>query len=191
MFILGLVLIAVAVAVGAGAVFDGGEAASVELLGTTVDTTVAGVFFAGAATMLVFMLGLLMMISAMGRSRRKRHERKEAKRRQRDSVQALEQERAQLRAENERLAGQLGGRDGTTSTDRTAAGTAATGSGTVDRDRDGQPDATEGHSGSPLRESDGPAVTGRGTRARSDGTDDATQVDLREPAPTRRGDART
>src|SRR4051794_27083817 len=148
MLVLGLVLILLAAAVGAGAVFDGGEKASVELLGTTVDTTVAGVFFTGAATMLLLLLGVWLVTASMGRARRKRAERKDAKRRQRDSVQALEEERAQLRAENERLAGQLGsgmgsgvnggsgGADGSRDT-RSAA--SADGAGSADGGRTAEP----------------------------------------------------
>jgi len=181
MLVLGLVLIVAAVAVGAGAVFDGSEAASVELLGTTVDTTVAGVFFAGAATMLLFMVGVLMLVSSMGRSRRKRQDRKEAKRRQRDSVKALEEERAQLRAENERLNGQLGdARAPTTATttgrhDRTTVDDQTTVDDRTDRDHDGTPDAVEGtRSGAPMREGDGPGSTQR-------------DVDLREQEHTATG----
>jgi hypothetical protein len=192
MLVLGLVLIAVAVAVGAGAVFDGSEAASVELLGTTVDTTVAGVFFAGTATMLVFMLGVLMLVSSMGRARRKRQDRKEAKRRQRDSVRALEEERAQLRAENERLSGQLGNArapEDTRTTDETRLAddsrstddTRTTGRHdrtAIDRDRDGTPDAVESSGrGAPLREGDGPTSTRR----------DDTSIDVREQERTTTG----
>lgn len=175
MLVLGLVLIVAAVAIGAGAVFDGSEAASVELLGTTVDTTVAGVFFAGAATMLLFMLGVLLLVSSMGRARRKRQDRKETKRRERDSVRALEEERAQLRAENERLSGQLG--DARAPEDTTATGRHDRT--TVDRDGDGTPDAVEDTDrGAPLREGDGPSSTGRDTTS---------NVDLRDQERTTTG----
>jgi hypothetical protein len=166
MLVLGLVLIVAALAIGAGAVFDGSEAASVELLGTTVDTTVAGVFFAGAATMLIFMLGVLLLVSSMGRARRRRQDRKQTKRRQRDSVQALEEERAQLRAENERLSGQLGDARAPEDTSTTGRHDRTT----VDQDGDGTPDSVEGtNRGAPLREGDAP--TDRDT---------ASNVDLRD-----------
>jgi hypothetical protein len=179
MLVLGLVLILAAAALGVGVVFDGSEAASVELFGATVDTTIAGVFFAGAAAMLVFMVGVLLLTTSMGRSRRKRVQRKETKRAQRDSVKQLEEERTQLRAENERLAGQLGGRDttggtaGTAAADRDRVGTtdadgdrdAAT---TGDRDRDGTADTAETRSGPPLRESDGPDASGSHVRSETD-----------------------
>jgi hypothetical protein len=194
MLVLGVVLIAAAIALGAGAVFDGSEAASVEVFGTTVDTTIAGVFFGGAATMLLFMLGVLMLVSSMGRSRRKRVARKETKRRQRDSVAKLEEERAQLRAENERLAGQLGGSRAPDATDDTAAGTTATGAttrrgdATADRDGDGRTDVPESRDPRPMRESDGPA-TNAGTHARDtmDGTEgDARSIDVRERTAVRK-----
>jgi ABC-type nickel/cobalt efflux system permease component RcnA len=122
MFLIGLLFIIAAAAVTVGAVYDGSDPASVEILGRHWDTTIAGVFFVGALAMLVFLVGVWILMSSAGRARRKRAERKEARRRHRDSVERLEQERAQLRAENERLAGQLGddtstpsgaGRDGT------------------------------------------------------------------------------
>jgi ABC-type nickel/cobalt efflux system permease component RcnA len=107
MFLIGLLFIIAAAAVTVGAVYDGGDPASVEILGRHWDTTIAGVFFVGALAMLVFLVGVWMLMSSAGRARRKRAERKEARLRHRDSVERLEQERAQLRAENERLAGQL------------------------------------------------------------------------------------
>jgi uncharacterized protein YlxW (UPF0749 family) len=113
MLVLGLLLILGSAALGVGFVFDGNEAAKVEMLNTTVNTTMAGVFFSGAGTMLLFLLGVLLLQSKMGRSRRKRAERKDARRQQRDSVKHLEQERTQLAAENERLSEQLDTRQGT------------------------------------------------------------------------------
>jgi cell division protein FtsB len=110
MLVLGLLLILGSAALGVGLLYDGSEAAKVEILGTTVDTTMAGVFFSGAATMLVFLVGVWMLQSSMGRSRRKRAQRKEARLKQRESVAKLEQERVQLAAENERLAQKLGTR---------------------------------------------------------------------------------
>jgi uncharacterized protein YlxW (UPF0749 family) len=113
MLVLGLLLILGSAALGVGLLYDGSEAAKFEILGTTVDTTMAGVFFSGAATMLVFLVGVWMLQSSMGRSRRKRAARKEARLKQRESVAKLEQERVQLAAENERLAQKLGTRQDT------------------------------------------------------------------------------
>jgi len=107
MLVLALLLILVAVVVGAFAIKDGGESAVVETLGQTLDTTIAGVFIAGAVTMLLLLLGVWLLTTAMARARRKSGERKAAKNRQQESVQTLEEERASLRAENERLAEQL------------------------------------------------------------------------------------
>ena len=103
MLALGLLFILGAAAVTAGAIYDGGESASFELFGQTIGTTISGVFMAGFATMLVFILGIWMLMSSMSRGRRKRLERKQTKARQRESVSQIEQERAQLRAENEQL----------------------------------------------------------------------------------------
>ena len=107
MLVLALLLILVAVVVGAFAIKDGGESAVVETLGQTLDTTIAGVFIAGVVTMLLLLLGVWLLTTAMARARRKSGERKAAKNRQQESVQTLEEERASLRAENERLAEQL------------------------------------------------------------------------------------
>jgi ABC-type nickel/cobalt efflux system permease component RcnA len=103
MLALGLLFILGAAAVTAGAIYDGGESASFELFGQTIGTTISGVFMAGFATMLVFILGIWMLMSSMSRGRRKRLQRKETKARQRESVSQIEEERAQLRAENEQL----------------------------------------------------------------------------------------
>ena len=145
MLALGLLFILGAAAVTAGAIYDGGESASFELFGQTIGTTISGVFMAGFATMLVFILGIWMLMSAMSRGRRKRHERKETKARQRESVSQIEQERAQLRAENEQLQERLAreGRpvdetamDGARSTDETTTGPTTT---------DGRPTTTDGN----------------------------------------------
>jgi uncharacterized protein YlxW (UPF0749 family) len=90
-----------------GLVYDGSEAVSVEILGNTVDTTAAGLFFSGAATMLVFLVGVWLVSSKMSRARRKRAERNAAKREARESVKQLERERTALAAENERLSERL------------------------------------------------------------------------------------
>jgi uncharacterized protein YlxW (UPF0749 family) len=116
MLVLGLLLILGSAALGAGLVYDGSEAASVEILGTTVDTTAAGIFFSGAATMLLFLLGVWLMTSKMGRARRQRGERKASRRQQKESVAQLEADRAKLAAENERLSEKLDSRQDTTST---------------------------------------------------------------------------
>ncbi|HEX6918727.1 MAG TPA: hypothetical protein VF314_00700 [Actinomycetes bacterium] len=109
MLLIGLLLILAAVGITVGAVYDGGDPVTVEVLGRSTDTTVAGVFFAGAATMLLFMVGAWALQSSMGRARRRRAERRELRERHHDSVARLEEERTALRAENERLAEQLSG----------------------------------------------------------------------------------
>jgi uncharacterized protein YlxW (UPF0749 family) len=113
--VLGLLLILGSAALGVGLVYDGSEPATVEVFGFTANhMTTASVFFSGAATMLMFLLGVWLLTLKMGRSRRKRVERKETRRRQRDSVAGLEQERTQLAAENERLSEKLDTRQDTT-----------------------------------------------------------------------------
>ena len=131
MLVMGLLLVLVAIALTVGAVYDGAEPATVELLGTELDTTVAGVFFTGAGTTLLLFLGLALMKSATARSRKRRAERKEVKTRHRDSVSRLEQERNDLRAENERLARDSAG--------TAAAGPSAAGTSTAGRVPEGNP----------------------------------------------------
>jgi ABC-type nickel/cobalt efflux system permease component RcnA len=116
MLIIGLLLLVGAVAVGVGVVYDGSDPVTVEILDRSVDTTVAGVYFAGLGTMLLILLGLWMVVASMGRSRRKRAKRRELRTEHKDSVSQLEEERSALAAENERLSGQL-------SHDRTDQGT--------------------------------------------------------------------
>ena len=103
MLALGLLFMIVAAAVTAGAIYDGGESAEFEVFGQTVGTTVGGVFVAGLATMLLFFIGVYLLMKSLARSRRKRIERKKTKTRQKESVSKIEEERAQLRAENEAL----------------------------------------------------------------------------------------
>ena len=139
MLALGLLFMIVAAAVTAGAIYDGGESAEFEVFGQTVGTTVGGVFVAGLATMLLFFVGVWLLMKSLARSRRKRIERKETKTRQKESVSKIEEERAQLRAENEALQERLAREhstaasteaarvdkpsDGTTGTDGTAGTT--------------------------------------------------------------------
>lgn len=135
MAIIGLLFILGAGAVTAGAIYDGGESATIEVFGLSADTTIGGVFVTGLATMLIFFLGVWLLFSSMGRSRRKRMERKQARNRQKESVSQIEEERAQLRAENERLNERLAKERDTTRAGTTAgaAGTAAAGTAAADR----------------------------------------------------------
>jgi ABC-type nickel/cobalt efflux system permease component RcnA len=155
MLVLGLLLILGAALITVGAFFDAGETATVEILGQTLTTTAAGVFVIGAATMLVFLVGVWCLMAAMSRGRRKRAERKQARSQHRDSVRSLEEERESLRLENERLAEQLQSREhaGAGAGTAAAAGTAGAVGGAAaahdrehDRDHDGVDDRTEpGH----------------------------------------------
>jgi hypothetical protein len=155
MLALGLLLILGAVALTVGAVYDGGDPATVEILGQSLSTTVAGVFFTGAATMLLFLMGVWLLSASMGRARRKRAERKEAKARQRDSLTRLEEERVALRAENERLAEELaqrrGGQAATAGTGGAAAG-AGSGAAAAERDDTRPLDGTHDTTGHPESE---------------------------------------
>jgi hypothetical protein len=142
MLLLGLLFIIAAGAVTAGVIYDGGEDATVELFGTTVDTTIAGVFGVGLLCGLLFLLGIWLIVAGGARSRRKRLERKAARARHRDSVAQMEQERAQLRAENQELQERLAREGGTTGT-APAAGTGEPGVARPERPSDaGNPTGT-------------------------------------------------
>ena len=104
MLVLGLLLVLIALAALGIVIYDGAENVSVEAFGTTGDTTVMGVFFTGVGTTLLFFIGLWLLKSGNARSRKQRADRKAQRIRHRESVAKLEQERNELRAENERLA---------------------------------------------------------------------------------------
>ena len=104
MLVLGLLLIVIALAALGIVIYDGAEKVSVEAFGTTGDTTVMGVFLAGVGITLLFFIGMWLLKSGNARSRKQRAERKAQRIRHRESVAKLEQERNELRAENERLA---------------------------------------------------------------------------------------
>ena len=108
MVALGLILILLAVVMTVALLIDSSGNLTVTVFGLTVrHVSVAGLFLTGVATMTVFFLGLWMVLKAMSRSRRKRQERKAMTKEQRKSVDAVEEERARLKAENDRLSEQL------------------------------------------------------------------------------------
>jgi hypothetical protein len=183
MLVLGLLLILGAAVITAGAFFDAGETATVEILGQTLTTTAAGVFVIGALTMLVFLLGVWCLMAAMSRGRRRRQERKAARSQHRDSVRSLEEERESLRLENERLADQLSAREhaGATSGTAGAAGTAGAvgGAAATDRDHDGVDDRTE-----PGHRSFMDRVTGRNDNTSTAGASTTDSTDSTAPTAT-------
>ena len=120
MLVIGLLLILIALAALGIVIYDGAENVSVEAFGATGDTTVMGVFFTGVGTTLLFFLGMWLLKSGNARSRKQRADRKAQRIRHRESVAKLEQERNELRAENERLA-KAAGRPPVTSSGQGAA----------------------------------------------------------------------
>ncbi len=111
MLFLGLLLILLALVLGGAILADATEAETIEVFGVSVDTTGAGVFVAGAVTMLSLLIGLWMVRLAMARSRRRRAEVKSLKRDRNESLSRLEQEKAELAAQlvGVRAAHELGG----------------------------------------------------------------------------------
>ncbi len=100
MLLIGLLLIVAAVVMGSAVVLDANESTSLGTLGGTWDTTNAGVFLAGAATMLTLLLGVWLLQLGLSRSRRRRREVKGLKR-ENKSLAQVEEEKAALAAELE------------------------------------------------------------------------------------------
>ena len=99
MLILGLLLIAAAVVVGWAIIADATEPQQLDVFGVQFDTTGAGVFIAGAATMLALVLGIALLQLAMARARKRRQKNKALKNEKKESVHRLEEEKAHLAAE--------------------------------------------------------------------------------------------
>jgi len=74
MIVLALILIAVAVALGFGVAASSADDATLEIFGAGLGITVAGVFFAGAATAAALILGLWLLKNGMRRGHRRRRE---------------------------------------------------------------------------------------------------------------------
>jgi hypothetical protein len=74
MTVLGLILIAAAVVLGFGVGASSADDATLEVFGADLGVTVAGVYFAGAATAAVLILGLWLLKKGTGRGYRRRKE---------------------------------------------------------------------------------------------------------------------
>ncbi|MFG1819633.1 hypothetical protein ACGFIF_38135 [Kribbella sp. NPDC049174] len=74
MIVLALILIAVAVTLGFGVAASSADDANLEVFGASLGVTVAGVFFAGAATAATLVLGLWLLKKGMRRGYRRRKE---------------------------------------------------------------------------------------------------------------------
>ncbi len=74
MAILGLILLVVAAGAIIGVFANGGTDTRLDLGLFHLDTTVAGVFIAGAATLLIAVLGLWLLKAGLARTRRRRQE---------------------------------------------------------------------------------------------------------------------
>lgn len=79
MVILGLLLLLLAVVVAIAAIYRGGEPAQLDLQVFKVTTNVTGIYLAGAATLLVAVLGLLALMYGLRHDRRRRAQIKELK----------------------------------------------------------------------------------------------------------------
>lgn len=127
MVALGLVLLVVSGALALGVVLSNTDPITASAFGVTLaDVNIGGFFLVGAATGLVFMLGLALMIAGAARRRSRRVQSKRAVKDVRTEKEQLAQENAELR---ERLADPYPGQnDGLEAS--TEGGTAASTTGT-------------------------------------------------------------
>src|SRR3712207_1273574 len=119
MIVLALLLIVGAVLVAVGVLLNATGDATLEAFGVDVSTNEGGLFIAGAATMLAFLLGLWLLAKAMQRGRRRRSEVKNLKRSRSSEVERLQAEKAELEeaVRRERSAHAGPDRSGATGTD--------------------------------------------------------------------------
>ena len=99
MIVLALLLIVGAALVAVGVLLNATGDATLEAFGVDVSTNEGGLFIAGAATMLAFLLGLWLLAKATQRARRRRSEVKNLKRSRSSEVERLQAEKAQLEEE--------------------------------------------------------------------------------------------
>ena len=98
MVALGLVLLVLSGALGLGVVLSNTDPVSASAFGVTLsNVTIGGFFLLGAATGLIFMLGMVMMAAGASRRRARRVETKRTVSQVRTEKEQLEQENAQLR----------------------------------------------------------------------------------------------
>lgn len=100
MALLGLLLMLAAGALTAGVVLSNTDRTSAEVFGVTLSNlSLGGLFLAGAATALVFALGLWALLRGLARSRRRNLERRQVVRDTRDQQASLAAEKARLERE--------------------------------------------------------------------------------------------
>jgi hypothetical protein len=114
MILLGLLLMCACIAMAVDAVVQNGHVTHATVFNQPIDhLTLGGLFIAGAVVGIVFALGVLMFTGGIGRSRRRRVER-------RNAVRESSAETEALRAHNERLERELEDQRGADATDATA-----------------------------------------------------------------------
>lgn len=119
MALLGLLLMLAAGALTAGVVLSNTDRTSAEVFGLTLSNlSLGGLFLAGAATALVFALGLWALLRGLARSRRRNLERRKVVRDTREQQSSLAAEKARLERELHEERSRRGG-SGQVSTERT------------------------------------------------------------------------
>jgi membrane protein implicated in regulation of membrane protease activity len=96
MIVLALILIIAAVLVAIGVLINADGSATLEAFGVSLSTNEGGLFIAGAATMLVLLLGLALLAAGMKRAKNRRSEVKHLRKDRDSEVQRLQEEKAQL-----------------------------------------------------------------------------------------------
>ena len=101
MLLLGVVLLALAVALATGIVSSNTAPVDAEAFGTSLSgVSVGELFLIGAATGAAALLGLVLLLGGLARSRRRRRDRKQ-------EVRAVRDERETLAEQNQRLEAEL------------------------------------------------------------------------------------
>lgn len=135
MTVLGLLLILLAILVVVVVMLNGGDSAQLSLEWLTADTNVAGIFIAGAATVLVGVVGASLLLSGLKRSRRKRAE-----------VKALKARAAKApKVDREPATPPRASQSGQTSNSSSTGATPTSSPTTVERRSDDDPDGTDEH----------------------------------------------
>jgi hypothetical protein len=104
MIVIGLVLMAAGVALTVAMLTQNTGPTTLDIFGMKVDGTQAGLFIAGAAAMLAFLIGFYLVRLAVARGHRRRTEVRTLRRERHDESQKVQAERARLEQERLRLA---------------------------------------------------------------------------------------
>jgi hypothetical protein len=152
MVIFGLVMLLLALLIVIAAVVHGGDPASLDLQLFTIKTNVTGVFVAGAATLLLAVLGLALVVTGLRYDRRRRAQIKDLRKRASSGEEAAAASGS--KEESAESSGAAPTRAATeSSTPRTATSSGSTSSGSTSADGSGGDDGPDEYFESAPRDS--------------------------------------